>query len=152
MSAWLRRDAARMQEIVAVLADTMRVGERDGSDSMLYGAFAARLAVLRADTARAIALLSSLSPRGSMGSIGWEWMASLAEERLLLSQLLLARRRYADALAVAGVLDAAQAMAYALYLPDGLELRIRAAAALGKGTLAERYRQRLARLRPPRGG
>jgi tetratricopeptide (TPR) repeat protein/TolB-like protein len=152
MSAWLRRDGVRMREIVAVLADTMRVGQRDGSDTMLYGAFAARLAVLRADTARAIALLTPLSPRGSMGAIGWEWMASLAEERLLLAKLLLARGRYADALAVAGALDAGQAMAYALYLPDGLEVRIRAAAALHDGALADRFRKRLTQLRQARGG
>ncbi len=151
-AAWLRRDAVRIQGIVAVLADTMRVGERDGSDTMLYGAFSARLALLQGDTARAIALLSSLTPRGSMGAIAWEWMASLAEERLLLARLLLGRGRDADALAVAGVLDAAQAMAYALYLPDGLAVRARAADALGRGALAAEFRRRLALLQKARGG
>ena len=136
------RDAARPRAALAVVArdvglaatgrrpnagDRRRAGRHDaGGRTRRPGHHAvrglrARLALLRADTTRAIALLSSLSPRGSMGDIGWEWMASLAEERLLLAKLLLARGRSADALAVAGVLDAAQSMPYALYLPDGLE-------------------------------
>jgi hypothetical protein len=146
MSAWLRRDSARIRDVVAVLADTMRVGERDGADSLVHGVMAARLALLRADTAEAVAILSTLTPRGSMGEIGWEWMAPLAEERLLLAQLLLATRRYADALAVAGVLDATQAMSYALYLPDGLEVRARAAHALGRRALEAELRERLTAL------
>ncbi|HTT68106.1 MAG TPA: hypothetical protein VMF70_08760, partial [Gemmatimonadales bacterium] len=143
MYAWLRRDAARLQQIVGVLADTMRVGESDGADTLAHGALAARLAVLRADTTQAIAILSSLTPRGTMGELAWEWMAPLAEERLLLAQLLLAKGRYADALAVAGVLDAAAPMAYALYLRDGLEVRAQAAHALGRRALEAVLRGRL---------
>jgi len=141
--AWHRRDAARLEQLVTWLADTMRVGMRDGLDTLVHGALATRLALLRADTLRAMELLSALEPRDDMGSIGWEFMGALPEERLLLSQLLLAKGRNAEALAVAGVFDSSQPLAYELYLPGSLVVRLRAAERLGRGDLAAEYRQRL---------
>jgi len=146
MWAWSRRDARLLERVAGLLADTMRVGRPDGLDTMVYGAMAARLALLRADTARALALLAGLEPRGDMGTIGWEFSSPLPEERLLLARLLLARREYARALEVAGVFDASQALAYALYLPESLVIRLRCARALGRADLAERYRGRLVAL------
>ena len=143
IAAWLRRDSTRIRDIVARLADTMRVGERDGADTLVHDALAARLAVLRADTARAIGILWSLTPRGTMSEIAWEPMAPLAEERLLLAKLLLAKGRYADALEVAGVLDTSAPMAYAQYLREALEVRIAAARALGRQRDAAVYQDRL---------
>ncbi len=140
---WLRHDAVRLGRVVQFLADTMRVGRADGMDTLVHGAMEARLALLQADTARALAVLAAQSPRGTIATIGWEWLPSLAEERMLLAQLLLARRRYADALEVAGVFDASQAMAYTMYLPRSLEVRFRAAQALGRRDLAARFRGRL---------
>jgi hypothetical protein len=144
--AWLRRDALRLERIVALVADTMRTGLPDGTDTLVHGAMAARLALLRADTTRALAILWALEPRGDMGAIGWQFMAPLPEERLLLARLLLARHEYARALEVAGVFDASQAMAYALYVPQSLAIRLRAARALGRRDLAARYRERLVAL------
>jgi len=51
-----------------------------------------------------------------------------------------------EALDVAGVFDSSQPMSYALFLPASLEVRVRAAAALGRRVLAARYRERLAAL------
>jgi len=141
--AWHRRDAARLEQLVTWLADTMRVGMRDGLDTLVHGALAARLALLRADTSRAMELLSALEPRDDMGAIGWEFMGPLPEERLLLAQLLLARGRNAEALEVAGVFDSSQPIAYELYMPGSLVVRVRAAERLGRVALAVAYRQRL---------
>jgi tetratricopeptide (TPR) repeat protein len=144
---WHHRDAARLARIVATVWDSLRVGRRDGVDTLIYRALVARLALLRADTARALALLDSLQPRGTMAALAWEWLPPLAEERLLLARLLLAKRRYAEALTVAGVFDASQPIAYSMYLPASLDVRIRAAEALGRGDLRKALGARLENLR-----
>jgi serine/threonine protein kinase/tetratricopeptide (TPR) repeat protein len=144
--AWHRRDAARLEQLVAVLADSMRTGSRDGSDTLVYRGLAAKLALLRGDTTRAVQLLSSLRTRGTMGAIGWQSMGTIPDERLLLAKLLLARREYARALEVAGVFDSSQPIAYVELLPASLDVRIRAAEALGRGSLAAGLRERRARL------
>jgi TolB-like protein len=150
--AWHRRDAGRLQRIVAFLADTMRVGEPDGLDTLVHGGMAARLALLQGDSARALDLLSALQPRGTMGAFGWQFVGTLPEERLLLAKLLLARRDYRRALEVAGVFDSSQPTSYVLYLPVSLEVRIRAAEGMGRGALARTLRERLAALRQGGGG
>jgi hypothetical protein len=145
--AWHERDAALLGRIVAVVADSLRHGRPNEFDTLIHHALSARLTLLHADTARALALLSELSVRGSMGAIGWEWLAPLAEERLLLARVLLAKGRDAEALAVAGVFDASQPMAYVMYLAASLEIRIRAAERLGRRDIVARDRARLAQLR-----
>jgi serine/threonine protein kinase/tetratricopeptide (TPR) repeat protein len=141
--AWHRRDAARLEQLVAVLSDSMRAGSPDGSDTLVFMALSAKLALLRADTTRALALLAALQPRGTMGAFGWQFMGTLPGERLLLAQLLLAQGRYARALEVAGVFDSSQPIAYAMYLPASLAVRLRAAERLGRGDLVARFRERL---------
>jgi hypothetical protein len=79
-----------------------------------------------------------------MGAFGWQFLGTLPEERLLLARLLLARRRFAEALTVAGVFDSSQPIAYALYVSASLQVRLRAAEGLGRGALAARLRERLA--------
>jgi len=146
MWAWHSRDASRLERIVAFLADTMRVGQSDGLDTLVHGAMAARLALLRGDSASAVERLFSLTPRGTMSEVGWEFIAPLPEERLLLAQLLLAAGRNAEALTVAGVFDSSQPMAYALLLPASLEVRLRAAERLGRAEAAASCRRRLREL------
>lgn len=144
--AWHRRDAVRLARIVAWAADTMGVGEPDGTDTLVHNALAARLALLRADTTRAMEFLSRVEPRGDMGDMGWQFLGPVPEERLLYAQLLLAKGRYSEALEVAGVFDSSQPMAYALYLPQSLEVRVRAAERLGRRDVAARCRERLVAL------
>jgi len=145
--AWHHRDAERLGRIAARVGDALRPGRPDGIDTLIHNSLSARLALLRGDSARALALLERLQPRGSPEAIAWEWLSPLAEERLLSARLLLARRRYADALAVAGVFDTYQPVAYTMYLSRSLEVRMLAAEALGRRDLAARFRERLARLR-----
>ncbi len=142
--AWRTRDAARLGALTARAAELLRPGRADGIDTLIHGALAARLAVLRGDTARAVALLEALRPRGSSASFAWEWLPPLAAERSLLARLLLATRRYADAVRVAGVLETSQPIAYTMYLADGLRVRAEAAEALGRPAVAARARERLA--------
>jgi hypothetical protein len=144
--AWHLHDVGRLAAVVDALAARLPRGDSTGVDSLIYGAMAARLAVLRADTARAIVLLSALTPRGSMAKLAWETWPPLAGERLLLAQLLLARREYAAVLRVGGVFDTAAPIAYVPYLPASLSVRLRAAERLGRADLAARYRARLVAL------
>jgi len=144
--AWHGRDAQRLARVVDALAARLPQRDSTGVDSLIHGAMAARLSVLRADTARAIALLSALSPRGTMGKMAWDFWAPLAEERLLLARLLLARGEYAAALRVGGVFDAAAPIGYVPYVPASLAVRLRAAERLGRSDLASRFRARLVAL------
>ncbi|HYW50704.1 MAG TPA: serine/threonine-protein kinase [Gemmatimonadaceae bacterium] len=76
----------------------------------------------------------------------WDEAEPRGGERLTLVQLLLARRQYDEAIAVADVFDAPK-LAHGLYLRPSLELREQAAQRRGNAALASRYRDRLAALR-----
>jgi hypothetical protein len=108
----------------------------------------AHTAIARRDTAGAIALLTPLvgAPIPA-DDLYWDEAASMADERLLLARLFLARGDPAQALAIASVFDSSQPAVFLLYLVPSLELRARAADALGDGLLARRYRSRIAGLR-----
>jgi hypothetical protein len=120
---------------------------RTEKDTLIHRAMAARLVLLRADTARALALLGALEPRGEAADIGWDFWAALGEERLLLARLLLAKGRAGEALRVAGVFDSQQPISYVLYLPASLEVRIRAAEVLGRHDVGRVLLARMENLR-----
>ena len=64
----------------------------------------------------------------------------------MLAQLLLARGQAAEALDVAGGFDSPVPVAYLMYLPASLSIRVQAAEQLGDTRLAEAGRARLAAL------
>ncbi len=143
--AFYARDAAMLDSIVAVLA--ARLSRGDPLDSAVRDGMAARLAVLRGDSAQAVAHLLRLHAIGTTHELSWDLVAPRAEERLLLARLLLARREYGEALRVAGVLDHPQPVAFLTYVPASLEVRAAAARAMGMGRAAAGYEARLAAIR-----
>jgi hypothetical protein len=87
---------------------------------------------------RPTAVLSELS------GVVWE---SLAPERLAYADLLLAAGKPADAHRIASTFDHPEILVNELFLLKSLEIRQRAASALGDTLLARQSRQRIASLR-----
>ncbi len=115
-------------------------------DSLVAGILDARVALLMADTAVAIERLAALTPSAPRDWIQWQPWESLGPERLALAETLLARGEYERAASVAGLIDYPQPVVYLMYLPRSLEIRTRAADALGDADAAAVYRRRLASL------
>ncbi len=136
-------------EQAGLLADSLRsLAARSGSrtDSLLARSLRARVTLARGDTIQARALLSAIVPSKRRNDPWYPW-ESLANERLALAELLLARGEYDAAHAVASDLDApARPVTDLVYLPASLTLRAMAAERLGREALARRYRARLAQL------
>jgi len=106
----------------------------------------ARLALLRGDTAAAIAGLRPALAAGRPEQLGWDLGEPLASDRLLLAELLLARGQVREAISAAAIFDQQEPIAFLPYLPASLSLRRRAALALGQDTEARRYERRLTAL------
>jgi hypothetical protein len=106
----------------------------------------ARLVLLEGDTAAAIARLRPALTVGRRNALEWSVGESLAPDRLLLAELLLATRLPAEALAVAGVFDHEAPAVFLPFLPASLELRRRAALTLGRADDARRFQDRLVAL------
>jgi hypothetical protein len=106
-------------------------------------ALQARLRLLDGDTAAAIAGLGSSLGVGRRDALDWSVGESLAADRLLLAELLLARRQPAEAMAVAGLFDHPAPAVFLPFLPASLALRRQAALALGQADEARRFQARL---------
>jgi tRNA A-37 threonylcarbamoyl transferase component Bud32 len=135
-----RGERERLDTIVHAMR--LRAAAEPGPDTVLVAAIAARAALMHADTAAAIQRLRGLRPwftRPDLASGLWQ---SFASDRLLLSQLLLRRGAYDEALNIAGVLDHPQPLIYPMYLPASLAVREEAARRLGRAQLAEGYARR----------
>ena len=123
-------------------------GEQGRRDSLLAGSLAARATLALGDTTAAIERLGRLVPTTpSHQDLSWNPWESLGGERLLLAELLLARGKPAAAYEVAEAFDSPAPVAYLMYLPASLELRIRAAQQLGDYRLADRLAARRQLLR-----
>jgi tetratricopeptide (TPR) repeat protein len=141
-----RDDTTSLKAIAGILARKAGPGTTR-SDSLMAKVMAAHAALASGDTAAALYRFSALTPNAPLGEIEWQPWESLAGERLILAQLLLARGDYARAAEVASRLDAPQPVVYLSYLPAALAVRIQAAVGLGQRQLAERLRLRSAALR-----
>ncbi|TFG45568.1 MAG: serine/threonine protein kinase [Gemmatimonadales bacterium] len=144
---WLahRGDRAELAKVARALASLAERG-RTRLDISTSNSIAARLALLEADTGRAITLLGGVSPSGDGAHIEWGMQEPFGQEQLLLAELLLARGQAAEAIQVANRLDHPRPIIYLVYLRQSLELRIRAAEALRNPDMATMYRVRLTRL------
>jgi hypothetical protein len=119
----------------------------DRTDSLVARALQAQMVRRQGDSIRAIALLRRLTPAASQAGLSWQPWEALAGERLALAELLLASGHPADADSVVSELDSHRAIVYLVYLPAVLELKARAAEALGRPGMAAANRSRLAALR-----
>jgi tetratricopeptide (TPR) repeat protein len=137
-------DAARAA--AESLAERARVdGER--VDSLLARSLAAQLSLARGDSVGALAMLGALQPNAPETSlIAWRPLESLGYERLLLTELLVRRRRFPEALKLAANFDAPAPLVYAVFLPASLSLRREAAEAWGEQAVARRSAKRLQEL------
>jgi hypothetical protein len=140
--------AARRGALSELSAITRAARERADSselraDRLVASALEARLTVVKGDTAKAIAQLRALKPNAARRDIAWLPSEGLGAERLLLAQLLFAQRQYGESVKMASLLDANEPVPYLLYLRPSLDLRIRAANALGDLEGAKRYAKRL---------
>ncbi len=138
--------AAYTRDSTAVAA-IVRAMERNATsaptDSLQLGLMEARLAILRGDTARAMARLGALRPHAPGGDLQWgEWEA-LGAERMLQAEVLWKQGRAREAMEVASALDHPQPVTYLLYLPASLRLRMQAARALGMPGAASHFHDRL---------
>jgi len=105
-----------------------------------------RVVLLEGDTAAAISGLRAALGTGKREELDWGLGESLAPDRLLLADLLLARGRPQEAIAIAAIFDHQAPIVFLPYLPASLTLRRRAALALGEEREARRYESRLASL------
>jgi eukaryotic-like serine/threonine-protein kinase len=147
LGGWAARigDSAALAAIVGAL-ETKRDSSQGRRDSLVAAALAARLPLLAGDSNEALRRLEKLRATAPGTDIEWQFEESLGEERMILAELLLARRRFADALRVASQIDSPQPLVYLLHLRRSLEVRARAAEAMGRVDLTARYRSRLRRL------
>jgi tRNA A-37 threonylcarbamoyl transferase component Bud32/tetratricopeptide (TPR) repeat protein len=119
----------------------------DRTDSLVARTLQAQMSRRQGDSAQAIALLRRLTPAASQADLSWQPWEAFAGERLALAELLLASGHPADADSVVSELDSHRAIVYLVYLPAVLELKARAAEALGRPGMAAANRSRLAALR-----
>jgi hypothetical protein len=140
--SWHQRDPASLDSVarrLRAIADSTNSGidrlARDGAE--------ARLALLRGDSATAIIRLQAIRPAADPAWITWDLWESAASERLLLAELLLARREAAEAWRVAESFDSPRSQVHQLYLAPSLHVRLRAARQLGRTGDRNRMEARL---------
>jgi tetratricopeptide (TPR) repeat protein len=149
LGAWYARsggvaDAARLQGRLSQQATST-----GHPQAKLYAAaLAGHILLARGDSTAALGAFERLAAVARRDFLMWGSTESLPVERLVLAELLLARRRYREAIAVAGEFDHPTPVVYLAFLPASLTLRYRAARGLGQIERAARYRDRLAALRP----
>ena len=131
---------------VRSIADQLgREADRPGGlrAATLSRALDAHLALKRGDTTHALRQLRVLAPSSHHDSLTWGLAEPLPVERLVLAELLLARREYAEALTVAEGFDHPGPAVYLAFLPRSLVIRHRAAESLGRREEMKRIRSRL---------
>jgi Protein kinase domain len=148
LAEWEARHGS-LENLVRIAEATERRAATTGEriDSLFARIAAAHSSRVQGDSARAIALLRQLTPVASQADLSWQPWEALAGERLALAELLLASGRPADADSVVSELDSHRAIVYLAYLPAAVELKARAAEALGRPGLAAAHRSRIAALR-----
>jgi hypothetical protein len=148
-------DLATLGEVVGLLEDAAQAQERiaaeagDPSDNLarrrrlFADAMKAHWAALRGNRQEALTILRDLRPNATRPNIAWSLWESLGFERLLEAELLLADGRPEEAMAIAAELDHVAPVIYRALKNPSLELRARAAEALGDTRTAEQYRSRV---------
>ena len=144
MGVWhaSRRDT----ELVRSLRDDLIALGDDRQANLFAASLSAQLAMLTGQSDVAISRLDALASTAPRDSVEWVPSESLGVERLLLARLLFDAARYDEALQVASTFDHASPIAYTAFLAASLSIRYRAARAMGRGRLVERYRTRLQRI------
>jgi tRNA A-37 threonylcarbamoyl transferase component Bud32 len=140
-----RNDRAGANAIREALA-ARAARERDPGIARFAEALGARVVLLQGDTAAAIDRLRAVLGGAVQDELDWGVGESLAPDRLLLAELLLARGQSREAITAAAVFDDPVPAVFLPYLPAGLAIRRQAALALGQGSEARRFEARLTAL------
>jgi tetratricopeptide (TPR) repeat protein len=98
------------------------------------------------DPDAAEAILEDLASAHPPATLAWGLAAPLPFERLALAEILLSRGRFAEAYAVAAILDHPQPNAFVPLVPASLRVRAEAADGLGRSQVSAEHRGRLAAL------
>ena len=140
-----RKDPERLQGIADTLsARALQTG--DPKARMFADAARAHVLLARGDTASAIKKLQTLANAGPNADLAWQFGDALPVERLLLAQLLLASGRHRDCMLEASVFDHPMPILFLPFVRASLELRYRAALAIGDARASNLLRLRLNRL------
>jgi tetratricopeptide (TPR) repeat protein len=144
MGAW-HAWHGEVEKVAQISADLDSMAEESGDprQRLFADALASHLSLARGDTTDAIERLRALRPNATRATLIWGLAESLAVERLLLAELLLARGEYEEAHDVTAVFDHPAPYIYLPFLSRSLTIRLEAAESMGRGDLADRYRQRL---------
>lgn len=146
LAAWhaQRRDTL----LVRMLRDAL-LSDSGAVDLPVRSALGGHLALARADTNAALRHLEGLRVDAPFEAVEWGLVEPLPVERLVLARLALARGDFAQAQRIASAFDHPGPVAFLPFLPAALEIRLRAARALGRSDLVRRYEARLHRLQVP---
>ena len=134
-------DVERLAEAAAA-AQVSADASDDPVDRTRAAGLSAQLAAISGDTARALELLEANPPMGPRDELLWDMDYALPGERLLLAELLLAQGEYERAISVAAGFES-RPVVYLLYMPKSLELRAKAAKAMGDSEREATFRRRL---------
>jgi serine/threonine-protein kinase len=137
-----RADTTNLVRIHAMLQErTAQSGKR--LDSLMWRVSAAYLARARGDTTLALRLFGALTPSAGQGEVERSLWEPLATERFAYAQLLLGHGEAAEAHRVASTFDHPGVIIHELFLRPSLELRLRAARALGNPALERQAAERI---------
>jgi predicted Ser/Thr protein kinase len=114
------------------------------TDTLLAYSMYGHVFLSEGDTAAAMDVFSGLRPTAAKEDLTRPY-ESLGYEHLVRAQVLIKRQQYREALRVLAAFDSpgGAALVFPVFLPATLELRLRAAQALGDERLVERTRERL---------
>jgi DNA-binding SARP family transcriptional activator len=145
--AWYARQGS-IDTLAAIVShlDVRLQARSDRLTRLVADGLRARLLLARADTASALVQLKTLRPNAPRASLTNMPFEALAQERIMLARLLLAKRQYVEALRAAETFDRPQPDWYLPHLGESLRIRISAARALDLQERARRYEARLHRL------
>lgn len=115
-------------------------------NTLMARSVAARRALAEGDTADALRILSSLKPSAPRWALDDGLPDALAPDRITLAQLYMDVGRPADAYRTAAVFDHPQSLMFLPFLARSLDLRLRAARALGGSPWAQRAAEARRRL------
>jgi hypothetical protein len=147
VGAWYASRGQRDRAAILLAALERQHREAPSAAAERYArALAPHVALASGDTAGALAGFRALTPDAPRDELAWDLGSALAVERLRWAELALARGEPAEAHGVAAVLEHPGPIAFLPFLPASLELRLRAARAMGRNDLANLYRGRLDRL------
>jgi tetratricopeptide (TPR) repeat protein len=147
LGVWLaaRGDGAMATRLAEIVGNPTNPANLRAGRLMATG-LAGHAAEARGEYEEAIRAYSSLSPNAPLWRLRDDFHEALAPERLRLARAHLRNRDYLEAIAVATLFDHPAPVTYLAYLAPSLAIRLRAAEALRRTDLANRYRQRLIQL------